>query len=856
MRKKGSNSRLSEYRAKRDFTRTAEPQGDSKVAADRIFVVQKHDASRLHYDLRLQIGGVLASWAVPKGPSLNPADKRLAVRVEDHPVGYATFEGTIPKGQYGGGTVIVWDRGTWQPKVPDPGQAIEQGRLAFTLTGERLRGSWTLTRMGTNGEKAAGKEQWLLIKSKDDAARETGSITDELITSVVTGQDLAEVAKDGKPRRPSRVKPVAPAVRDQGSSRAEPPFGFQLCTLSESAPTSGKWLHELKFDGYRLLAVREGKSVQLWTRGGLDWAAKFQPIVAALQELDSDHAVIDGEAVVLDKDGRSSFQGLQKAMKAKRFKRLAFFAFDLLMLNGSDLRQAPLTERKSLLRELVPEDSLLRFSDHVSGSGEPVLGEACRLGLEGIIAKRADAPYVAGRSRTWLKVKCDNRQEFVVIGWSDPSGSRAHLGSLLLGVYKPSGGLVYTGRVGTGFDADDLREIKKRLSPLARKTCPADSPPNAAERRGAHWVRPEMVVEVRFGQWTDDGRLRHPSFIGVREDKDPLLVVREEAGPAHSKGTPMGKTKSSAARVEEPKPRSAIRSGVIHVAGVAISHPERVVFADTGLTKKDIADYYAAVADSILPYLGSRPLSVLRCPEGTEESCFYQKHAGQGFRDPVKAIQVPEKDGHVAYLAVDSVEGLVSLAQYGVIEIHPWGSTEVNLEHPDMLTFDLDPGPGVDWREVCRAASHVRDVLGELGLSGYLKSSGGKGLHVVVPVKPDTTWATSKSFCASFAKSLAKAEPSRFVAVASKASRQGRIFIDYLRNSRGATSIAPYSVRARTGAPVAVPLRWEELGKLKSSDQYSMTSVLRRLARLKSDPWEDFTQSAVSLRSLAGGAVA
>lgn len=859
---------LRHYNQKRNFTRTNEPRGTSaKAASGHLFVVQKHDASHLHYDFRLQIGDTLASWAVPKGPSLDPADKRLAVHVEDHPLTYADFEGTIPKGQYGGGTVMVWDRGEWSCDEADPAAAIRRGRLSFELAGEKLKGGWTLTRMKGSRPGDDGRENWLLIKRADKRAKAGGRpILDSKPLSVVSGRSLAEIADDNVWR--SRLTTHGSSRVSADSSRgrrASPPHSDdtipsqvqpQLCTLVETAPSGDQWLHEVKFDGYRVLAYRQKESVRLMTRSGKDWTARFPAIEAAIAGLDVSNAILDGEITALDERGLSSFQRLQNAMQPNTKSPLTFHVFDLLYLNGRDLRSAPLVERKQILRAIIParKTAVIRFSDHVAGQGNAVHTQACRLGLEGVVSKLAESPYIAGRSRAWVKSKCSQRQEFVIIGWTDPSGARSHFGSLLLGAHDGKGNLAYSGRVGTGFDQALLADLWKRLRKLARPACPAAVPPTHAESRGVHWVDPTLVAEIRFTQWTGDGRLRHPVFEGLREDKPaalvtierPIAILVDRETSVKAKRT---HTKHASRVIQLPFPAQS-RSGKIPfpaVAGVTISNPNRVVFPDDGVTKLQVAEYYASVASWILPHIVDRPLSTVRCPSGRSQGCFFQKHIGTTFVDPVKSIRVREKTATAEYIRIDSVAGLVSLAQHGVLEIHPWGAVAGDPEHADRLTFDLDPAAGVTLAQLKKAAHVVRDRLFALGLTPFLKTTGGKGLHVVVPVAPDTTWERAKSFAASFAKSLAIGDPNTFLAVAAKAARKDRIFIDYLRNARGATAVAPFSLRARPGATVSTPLTWEELGRVRNLHTFTIATIGPRLKRLRGDPWATFATSAVPL---------
>ncbi|HZW09257.1 MAG TPA: DNA ligase D [Phycisphaerales bacterium] len=875
---------LERYSKKRDFSRTPEPRGGGKKKpAGRIFVVQKHDASRLHYDFRLQVDGALASWAVPKGPSLDPTQKRLAVHVEDHPLGYADFEGVIPAGEYGGGTVLVWDKGTWTPEEKDPARAIQRGKLSFQLHGTKLHGGWTLTRLRArsddNGEDQG--DNWLLIKHDDEEAIPGGGsvILEELPDSVKTGRSLEEISEEegGPAPRGSRraragagggksgarggaapgaagADPVIDPEKITGARRARMPrkISPQLCTLVESAPEGDDWLHEIKFDGYRLLGRVQSGRATLITRAGHDWTGRFPPLAGALERLPVRQAVVDGEATILDASGHPSFQRLQNAIKAADFDDLVFYAFDLLYVDGYDLRASPLIERKEALRRLVPstEEGVLRYSDHVRGGGPLVRENACELALEGIVSKQVSAPYTQTRSRTWLKVKCTRRQEFVIIGWSPPEGARKHFGSLLLGAHDGEGRLVYTGRVGTGFTAASLKDIKQRLDGLGRRSCPADDPPTREERRGVRWVEPELVAEVEFAEWTDDGRLRHASFQGLREDKEAADVRIERPNPAPEREPPsaaLSVTRRAGASAPPRRVRPKGAEGPPLVRGVAISNADRVLYPDQGETKLDVALYYEAVAERMLPHVAGRPLSTVRCPRGRAQKCFFQKHLGDTLGPPVKAIEVREKSGSEPYISIDSAEGLIALVQFGVLEIHPWGSRAEDLEHPDLITFDLDPGEGVEFERVKQAARRVRDELARAGLVSFLKTTGGKGLHVVAPLRPRAGWDEAKAFCEALAKRLASEEPESYVATLAKAKRTGKIFIDYLRNGRGSTSIAPYSTRARAGAPVAMPLRWEELGALDAPDKHNIRSAVQRLARLKRDPWEGFFGTAQSL---------
>ncbi|MCC6677755.1 MAG: DNA ligase D [Phycisphaerales bacterium] len=848
---------LRAYARKRDFTKTREPapraslpkakpqrrsRGGRAASAPPSalrFVIQKHDASRLHYDLRLELDGVLKSWAVPKGPSLNPADKRLAVQVEDHPLDYADFEGTIPKGQYGGGTVLLWDEGRWTPLDSDPDKALRSGRLKFGLSGRKLHGAWTLTRLRGNDE-SGDRVNWLLIKSRDEAASTTAAITEDEPLSVRTGRSLDDIAgpSSRRTRAPRKRAPKLNAGDIAGARKRSMASVYrpQLCTPSDTIPGGAGWVHEVKFDGYRLLARRTPAGVRIITRGGKDWTSKFGPIAEAMAALDVDSAVIDGEAAIMDAAGRSSFQALQKAIKHGDYGRLTFHVFDLLYCDGFDLTSSPLLARKALLHRIIPANgSTLRYSDHVEADGSTVQRDACRLGLEGIISKRGDAPYVQARSPSWVKFKCGLRQEFIIVGYTGPTGGRRHFGSLLLAAHDGEDRLVYAGRVGTGFDEESLADIAARLKPLARDDSGLDVGPSRAEARGVRWVEPRLVAEVALSQWTADARLRHPTFHGLREDKPPSSVRFEVAPPA-----------SPAVAGERSPARRARKSGA-DVAGISISNPDRILFPDDGITKLDLVRYHEQVGEFILPHVVGRPLSTLRCPTGLRSTCFFQKHLGTTLAEPVRPMRIAEKDGPAEYISIDDLAGLITLVQFGVVEIHPWGSRSVDVEHPDRLTFDLDPGDGVAFGEVKSAARRIRDVLTVVKLRSFVKTSGGKGLHVVVPLRPVSGWEAARAFTAAVARRMAEDEPGRYTATMSKSKRAGRIFIDYLRNGRGATSVAAYSPRARPGAPVSMPVSWDDLARLKHPAQFTVKNAVAHIARRKQDPWRELAGLRQSL---------
>ncbi|MFD1613374.1 DNA ligase D [Sphingomonas tabacisoli] len=809
---------LARYNAKRDFAKTAEPPGTAAKAGSHTFMVQKHDATRLHWDLRLEMGGTLKSWAVTRGPSLDPEDKRLAVRTEDHPLSYATFEGTIPKGEYGGGTVMLWDRGTWEPVEGKSEKDLEKGHLHFRLFGERMKGEWLLIRLKPRPKDRA--ENWLLRKLDDEFAGGAGDLVDRCLTSVSTGRTMEEIAagKDppltqsgegdhaqhgggaGAKRRAAsslRSAPPPRSARSPSPSKARgglelPAFvAPQLATLVDTVPTGSAWLHEAKYDGYRLLLAVGGGQAKAYTRTGLDWSDKFPGIVAAAAKLDLGSALIDGEAVALDQAGKPNFSALQDALK-RGGKDLSFFAFDLLSLDGEDLTRLPNLERKELLRTIMPDEGPIHFAEHVIGQGEKLFQAMCREGFEGIVSKRADAPYLHKRTQSWLKIKCLHRQEFVIVGWTPSEARGRGFRSLLLGLNEGDT-LRYAGKVGTGFDARLIEEISAKLEKLA-----TDKPPVAAPRaatRGARWVKPELVAEIAFTEFTADNVVRHGSFIGLREDKKPAEV----------------------------KPEKPAKVSAAPDYGIKISNPDRVIYPDSGITKGQLASYYAEVAGIMMPWLANRPISLVRCPQGRAKKCFFQKHDAGTFGTHVHHVPVREKNGSTEdYLYVDSAEGLLTCVQMGTIEVHGWGSRVPDVEKPDRMVFDLDPDEGLDFEQVKKAALDLKRYLGDLGLVTFAMLSGGKGVHVIAPLTPRAEWPQVKDFTHRFALALEQSEPERFVSNMSKAKRVGRIFVDYLRNQRGATAILPYAARARPHGPVAAPVSWDELNDLDSAARWTV----------------------------------
>ena len=834
---------LTEYRKKRNFRRTPEPAGkvERRPKAEALsYVIQKHDASHLHYDFRLELEGVLKSWAVPKGPSMVSGLKRLAMETEDHPMSYGGFEGIIPAGQYGGGTVMLWDRGRWIPEG-DPVKDYERGRLRFRLEGEKLSGSWVLTRMKPKpGEK---KSSWLLIKSGDASARDEDEpdITEESPLSVVTGRDLTEIAEERDAVwNSNRADDGAPKSKSKSKSKSTPlptDLRTQLATLVGEAPAGDDWIHELKFDGYRVLCLLQDGDARVITRNGKDWTDNFPGIREAIRALPAATAAVDGELVVLDREGISSFQLLQNSLSGARAGEPLLYAFDLLALDGEDLRGRPLLERKAALAELLADPpERIRFSDHVVGQGEAFFRKACGMGVEGIISKRADRPYRGGRGKDWLKVKCTARQELVVVGYSEPSGSRVGIGALLLGVHDADGQLVYAGKVGTGFDTETLLMLEKRLSAMERKTPPVEGAPKGAKARGVHWVRPELVAEIEFTEWTDDGRIRHPSFQGLRLDKEAKDVVRENAKSAKGKG---GAAKKGAKGAKAPVKSSGGGSDALRVAGVRVTSPDKVLWPGQGVTKGELVAYYTAVADAMLPRVIDRPLTLVRCPAGAEKKCFYQKHFNDSMPDLVPRVPVEEKDGTELYMYLDGLPSLIALVQLGVLEFHIWGSRRDRLDRPDRLVLDLDPDEDLPFGEVARAALDVRERLAELGLESFPKSTGGKGLHVVVPITRRSDWDEARAFTQALAREMVADEPDRFTAKMTKSRRTGRIFVDYLRNARNSTAIAEYSTRSRPGAPVAVPLAWDEVDPgAKEPPSHTIRNVPDRIAA--GDPWAGF----------------
>ena len=823
---------LTEYNRKRDFQKTREPPGQTtrgkRAAAGSLsFVIQKHAARRLHYDFRLELDGTLVSWAVPKGPSLDPRDKRLAVHVEDHPLSYGDFEGSIPKGQYGGGDVIVWDHGIWQPQG-DPRKAYKDGKLKFTLIGDKLAGDWTLVRTRLPG--SGDKEQWLLIKEKDHAARPSDEydVVRERPESVVSGAVIDEKTGRSVAAEPSREKKRAKAkVRPSNKAKAgsfPALLSPQLATLA-SSPPAGDWLYEIKFDGYRLMVRFDAKGkVAVFTRNGHDWSHRVPQQVKELKTLELKSTWLDGELVVLDEDGMPDFQALQNAFDTESSQQMLLYLFDAPFLDGDDLRQQPLEVRRAALEQILSEHTgeRLRFSYIFDADYASIFKSACAMSLEGIIGKRAGSPYVSRRSADWIKLKCKQRQEFVIIGFTAPKGSRSGFGSLLLGVHSAEqGGLVYAGRVGTGFNQARITEIHTQLKSLQQDHQPvAGTVPDA---RTATWVQPQLVCEVEFAEWTGAGVIRQPVFISLRTDKPAGEIVREQPLAPEQVEKVMGRKRVSG-----------------NIAGVRISNAQRQIDQSSGATKGDLAEFYDSISDWAVPHLAGRPVSLLRAPEGVGGEQFFQKHAERLAIPNIRHLDPALDPEHGSYMEVNNVRALIGAVQMGTIEFHTWGAGSSNIDKPDRLTLDLDPDPELPWKTMLEATELVLAVLDELGLESWLKTSGGKGMHIIIPLARHIDWETAKTFSWAISAFMAQQLPDRFTAKMGPRNRIGKIFIDYLRNQFGASTVAAYSVRARPGLPVSVPIARDELRGLRSAAQWHIGNLHQRLAQLTEDPWAGY----------------
>ena len=897
---------LETYRKKRKFNVTAEPRGHKGRRGGDRYVIQKHAARQLHYDLRLELDGVMKSWAVARGPSLDPGEKRLAVHVEDHPVEYNTFEGTIPRGEYGGGTVMIWDRGRWVPDG-DPHRGYAKGHLDFVLEGEKLHGRWHLVRM--RSRERDRHENWLLIKGKDDASR-SGRDTDileEQPRSVATGRSMDEIAEgkgkkriwhsnrdagqarskpqtqhefkaelrsqaqsqaNRKSRSPAKTKAKptparrgaapkararaaatadarkksAPVPRGKGRDRLPDFVPPSLATLHAEAPGGADWLHEIKFDGYRIEARLDRGKVQLLTRKQLDWTRRFGRIAEAVTALPADTALLDGELVVENDKGVSSFSMLQTDLKDDRGDRFVYWVFDLLYLDGRDLTQEPLIERKAALQRLLKgkgRAGAVRYAEHFDEDGPVIFKHACDMNLEGIVSKRRDAPYRSGRSENFIKVKCHNAQEFVVAGFSPSNAMPRAVGALTV-AFHDDGKLRYAGRVGTGYTRKIARDLWRRLDPL-RIDRPPVTLPKDERRKNVIWVKPQLVVETEFRGLTHDRLLRQASYKGLREDKPAREVVREAAVPAamaqrqavrKSARTKPAMPKSVKTKSRQQKPARSSKSSA-DIANVRLTHPDRVYWPDAGVTKEDLAEYYVSVWDFMAPHMVDRPLAIVRCPDGTAGECFFQKHIAGNIKDsPLRHI-VDAKEHDV--IAVEKLDDLIALVQSGALEVHTRGSQLGQLEICDRIVFDLDPGEGVSWKEIVAAAQETRDRLRAEKLKSFAKLSGGKGIHVVVPID-GADWDATKAFTARIVSAMAADSPKLYLDKMTKALRRGKIFIDYFRNSREATSVAAYSTRARAGAPVSAPVSWEALARTTGGNQFTLLNLKKHLAQ---DAWAD-----------------
>lgn len=801
---------MKEYNQKRNFDKTGEPQGEIKGdGRDLKFVVQYHIARNKHYDLRLEWGGVLLSWAVPKGPSYNTRDRRLAAKVEDHPIEYRNFEGTIPKGEYGGGTVMIWDEGLWEPYMNENvDECINKGELKFILKGRRLKGRWVLVRW--KAKSTGSRDNWLLIKEKDEYAMDNAGI-DGFTNSIRTGRTMAGIE----------------AGDDEKFTKN--PFdnaSVQLAKQVDRIPENGDWVYELKYDGYRIVAYIEGNTVRLLTRNGNDYTKKFPEISNSLLELSAgEPLVLDGEIVLVDEEGKTDFQGLQNYIKNPGGGSLTYIIFDILAMGGRDLRESPLVYRKEELEKLMKETPAnLYYGRYVKDKGEESFEAACSAGMEGIVGKKFDSIYSGTRNGDWIKLKCDNRQEFVIGGYSLSEKKTSGVSSLLLGVYDGMD-LIYAGRAGTGFSEADMRELEQKFLGIKRDVSPFKDEPEVRPREKVTWLEPRLIAEIKFAEWTDQNLLRHASYKGLRNDKNPETVVMERKDIARLEG------------------KHTLHE--LNIEGVKITNPDKIIYENPAITKADVVRYYHAVSGRMLPYLGNRIVSAIRCPKGIDQTCFFKKHPGPASKR-VTVIEVANSEGvSEEYFYIGDISALIAEAQMGTVEFHVWGSSISTLETPDMMVFDLDPDEGMDLFKVRQGAEDLRAILIELSLNSYVKTSGGKGYHVVVPLTPSADWKVFYDFARRIALVMEEKWPDRYTSNIRKANRKDKIFIDWIRNGRGATSIAPYSLRSRKGAPVSMPIHWDELDAI-APDGIDMTEALKRIAG--DDPWEGFFEDSQTLK--------
>lgn len=802
---------LKGYNQKRNFEKTFEPEGQTESSETVLrFVVQHHMARRDHYDLRLEWEGVLLSWAVPKGPSYDTRDKRLAVHVEDHPLEYRNFEGTIPKGEYGGGVVMLWDEGFWEPHG-DVTEGIRRGDLKFILNGRRLKGRWALVRW--KSKSGEDKDNWLLLKEKDQYAN-TGKNISEYITSVRTSRTMAEI-KGGEDVKITKNPFDAAQV--------------QLAKLVSKAPEGEDWLYELKYDGFRIIAFAEGNIVRLITRNGNDYAKRFHNVAhSIINWSDGRSMVLDGEMTVTDEMGRTDFNALQNYMKNPKSQNLTYIVFDILALDGEDLRERRLIERKKTLEDLMKDaPQNLHYSRYVKGNGRASFKAACEAGMEGVIGKKIDSVYTGVRNGDWIKLKCDKRQEFVIGGYSLSDKRISGVSSLLLGIYQEDK-LLYTGRAGSGISESDMIILEKKFEGLKRSDPPFINAPKARTNEKITWLEPELAAEIKFTEWTKDNILRQASFKGIRTDKDPKSIRREKSDEEAQLKFP--------AEADTEKSME-VNSNSIIVEGIKITNPNKVIFEESGITKEDVVRYYLNVSKYMLPYVSRRLISVVRCPKGVSKSCFYKKHPEQKSKGIIKVPISSGSGEEEDYFCIESIQGLIYEAQMGTLEFHTWGSCIDELEKPDMMVFDLDPDEEMELSKVRQGVRDVKSILAELSLNSYLKTSGGKGYHVVVPIKPSVTWEVFYDFSRKVAEVMEQKWPDRYTSNVRKIKRKGKIFIDWIRNGKGATSVAPYSLRARGGAKVSMPISWDELDTV-APDGINMSDALLRIEG--NDPWQDF----------------
>lgn len=794
--------KLEKYKEKRDFDKTSEPKGTKKREKKSAlrFVVQHHIATRDHYDFRLEWKGVLLSWAVPKGPSFNPKDKRLAIKVEDHPLDYRHFEGTIPKGQYGGGTVMLWDEGEWRP-ITDFAQGFKKGELKISLNGKRLIGNWSLIKI----ENDKLKNSWILVKERDEFAAEDD--ISRFDTSIRTGRTMSEIEKGSEKK----------IVRNPFNK-----ISPQLPKMVDSVPNPDNWLYEIKYDGYRIIAFVEGGHVRLITRNGKDFTHRFKSIESSLTKFSRGRAmVLDGEVVVIDKEGRTDFQLLQNSLSKNA---PTYIVFDILALDGQDLRKKPLIERKKLLEKLIKRSpDNIYYSEHIEGSGKDAFIGACKMKMEGIVGKRSDSVYSGKRSDDWIKIKCDNRQEFVVGGYTRMDKREKGVSAILLGFYKGNK-LIFAGASGTGMTEKFKNDLEEEFQKLKQDKCPFTNPPKIKKNEQIFYLKPKMVAEIKFAGWTNENVLRQASFKGLRYDKNPKQVVNEFPS------APKGKTKLKEVKNKEGE--------IVSIGGVKVTNPNKVMFKNPEIKKIDIIRYYIKVAERMLPYLQKRIISVVRCPKGEFGPCFFKKHPDI-INKGIVSIKIKNSEKG-EYFYIENIYGLIFEANMNSIEYHTWASNAENLEKPDIMIFDLDPDEGMDLKQVRRGVRDLKSILDELSLISFLKTSGGKGYHIVVPLKTSKNWKTFKAFAKNIATIMEQKWPDKYTSNSRKIHRKNRIFIDAERNGRGATSVAPYSARARKGAPVSLPISWRELDKI-SPDGIDMQEAVRRLK--KADPWKNFFEA-------------